>query len=278
MSYLARNQSIFERIDRHNRAETAKLRAAAQKCLAISERLAQERAAIDRDGHLTREGKQARLTEVLKKNYGRELRDARKPFDEFARNIAAVRETVKPVTVDRTDVVAAMERQEMRAFMRGLSNAEKTALLLESPDARFLDAVLDAPAALSGIAPEIYGRAKDAREEQIHGPVLRELEAMEALLADAQNAALIARNDLMSIVDLDQRAFDRIMLPIENKKDAPWLKHMDDKVVVVIPGETVYAPATSEQLRDGVYYDNAAQFFEAHGCKDQTEWQARQAA
>jgi hypothetical protein len=278
MSYAVRNQNILARIDRHEHPDTAKLRAAAQRCLDVSERFSHKRAEVDQDTFLTRDGKRAHLIDALRKDYGRDLRDARGPLDVFAKNIAAVRDAIKPVMIDRTDVVAAMERQELRAFIRGLPHAEKTALLLENPDARFLDAVLDAPAALSGVPPEIYGRAKQAREEQIHGPVLRELEAMESLLADAQNAATIARNDLMGMIEMDERSFDRIMLPIENKQHAPWLKREGESVVVIVPGESTALPATADQLRDGVYYDSAAQFFEAHGCKDQNEWAARRAA
>lgn len=279
MSLADRNKSILERIDRYADHPSANgLRKAAENCLAVSERFARERDLIVQNGHLTQEGVRAQLTDTLRRTHGRDLRDARKPLEVAAGKLKTMREQVKPAQIDHTDVVAALERQEIRAFVRSLTSQDRTKLLTPGGDPRVLDAVLDAPAALSGVPENYFAQVKSWREEQLHGPLLNEIAELDALLSEAQNAAVIARGDLMNTMQIDQRAFDRIMLPIENKAEAPWLKKDGESVVVVIPGQTSYRTATADELRDGVFYDNADAFFQAHGVKNQAEWLARKAA
>jgi hypothetical protein len=145
-----------------------------------------------------------------------------------------------------------------------VSDVDRLKEVCNEPDARVLDAVLDMPPEYSGLSKEQYGQVKAAREEQLRGPLLREIEAAEEVLAEAESAAAIARGDLMSIVELDQRSFDQIMLPIENKTAAPWLLKRGDRVMVVDPGAAthaeMYQDATPDQLRDGKYYADMQEY------------------
>ncbi|WLA78816.1 hypothetical protein [Bradyrhizobium elkanii] len=261
MSYAKRNANILGRIDRHGDHASARLlREAAEKCLEISERFAKERADIEKNNHLTPDGRKAQLLESLKTRHARDLRDARKPLEDFAKSIESMRAKVKPAEIDRGDIVGALERMEIRTFVFNSTNAEKMKLLLEDADPVILDAVLSAPRALSGVPAEYYDRAKAAREEQLHGPVLRDIAAAQEVLSEARNAAAIARADLMGTIEMDQREFDRLMHPIENRTAAPWLLKQGDRVVVVAPGESVYKEATEDQLRDGKFYASMQEY------------------
>ena len=255
MSYAKRNANILDRIDRYaTHPSTAALRKAAENCFTIAENFAKHRDFLERDGFFTPEGKRAKLTEALTKQFARDMRDARAPIEAAAKEIERLRGNIKPVAVDRTDVVAAMERAEIRAFIRSLPSAEKIATLLNQPDPKILDAVLDAPAALSGVPEQHYAAAKEAREEQLFGPQLKEIEALQAVVDEANAAATIARTDLATVVEMDQAAFDRLVVPIEKKTAAPWLLKQGDRVVVVEPGAATYQDATPDQLRDGKFY------------------------
>src|SRR6266481_4377901 len=126
MSYAQRNANILDRIDRYAvHPSTAALRKAAENCFTIAENFAKHRDFLERDGFFTPEGKRAKLTEALTKTFARDLRDARKPIQDAAKDIERLRGNIKPVQVDRTDVVAAMERAEIRAFIRSLPSGEK---------------------------------------------------------------------------------------------------------------------------------------------------------
>jgi hypothetical protein len=132
--------------------------------------------------------------------------------------------------------------------------AQKRACCSWRADPRILDAVLSMPRQVSGVPEEIYTKAKTAREEQLHGPLLREIEAAENVLSEARAVSAVARSGLMNTVELTQREFDKLMLPIENKVAAPWLLKQGDKVLVVVPGETTYREASPDQLREGKFY------------------------
>jgi hypothetical protein len=256
-----RNQSILNRFDRHaENPATARLAAAAAECLTISEKFANQRELLERDGYLTPEGKRAKLAEALTKQFARDMRDARVPIEAAAQEVTRLRGEIKPVQVDRTDVVAAMERQEIRAFIRGLSSQDKIAALLKQADPKILDAVLDAPAALSGVPEQQYAAAKAAREQQLFSPQLQEAAALQAVVDEANAAARVARNDLATVVEMDQTSFDKIVLPIENKKAAPWLLKQGEKVVVVVPGATTYQEATEDQMREGKFYADMPEY------------------
>jgi hypothetical protein len=249
-----RNQSILDRFNKYAHPKTAALVRSAEHCLTIAEQFANQRARLDADNHLTAAGRSAKLTDSLTKQFARDMRDARAPIEAAAKDVERLRGNIKPTAVDRTDVVAAMERAEIRAFIRGLPSGDKIAALLKQADPKILDAVLDAPAALSGVPEEHYARAKTAREEQLHGPQLREIDALKAVVDEANAAATIARADLAAVVEMDQASFDKLVMPIEKKAAAPWLLKQGDRVVVVVPGATTYQDADTDQLREGKFY------------------------
>jgi hypothetical protein len=265
MSYAKRNAGILDRIDRHAaHPSTAALRRAAENCFTIAENFAKHRDFLERDGFFTPEGKRAKLTEALTKQFARDMRDARQPIEAAAKDIERLRGEIKPVPVDRTDVVAAMERAEIRAFIRGLSDKDRIAALLQQPDPKVLDAVLDAPAALSGVPEQHYAAAKAAREEQLFGAQLAEIDALQAVVDEANAAATIARTDLATVVGMDHASFDQIMLPIENKTAAPWLVRNGETVLRVDPTKRGTAefqlPASIEEIREGKFYENEAAY------------------
>jgi hypothetical protein len=61
-------------------------------------------------------------------------------------------------------------------------------------------------------------------------------------------------SDLATVVEMDQAAFDRLVVPIEKKTAAAWLLKQGDRVVLVEPGATTYQDATESDLREGKYY------------------------
>jgi hypothetical protein len=151
------------------------------------------------DGRYSAAGKQAQLAE-LRATQERLMADARAPIDSAMKGIDRLRGQIKPAPVDRTDAVAEMRRAEIRTYMRGLTDlARKGKLLSPQPDPSILDSVLDMPCELSGVTAEDYALARQAREEQLHGPKLREIEALQAVVGEADAAASIARADLASL-------------------------------------------------------------------------------
>ncbi len=148
-----------------------------------------------------------------------------------------------------------MRHNQMVLGIRGMTSQEQIAALVKG-DPEILDAVLDATPLASGVPEQHYVAAKTAREEQLFGAQLAEIDALQAVVDEANAAATIARTDLATVVEMDKASFDKIMLPIENKAAAPWLLKQGDRVVVVVPGATTYQDATETDLREGKYYTN----------------------
>jgi hypothetical protein len=98
-----------------------------------------------------------------------------------------MRDTIKPVIIDNNDFVGELKRREIREHLSRLSNADRLKEVFNEPNARVLDAVLDMPAEYSGLSKEQYTQVKAAREEQLHGPLLREIVVAEEVLAEAES-------------------------------------------------------------------------------------------
>jgi chromosome segregation ATPase len=198
MNYAQRNATILSRLDRHAKQ-------AAENCLAIAQNASNRRDELQRElqrnSFLTPEGKRAKLTEELAGAEPR-MREARGPIDSAAKGVERLRGQLKSAPVDRTDAVAEMRNAEIRAYVRSMeSSLLRSAAMLSDP--RIRDAVLDQPAALSGVPELDYQKAKAARDEQVqeqlNGAKLREIEALQAVVDEANAVAGVAANDLASL-------------------------------------------------------------------------------
>lgn len=260
-----RTQSILKRLEKFSEhPATPKLIAAATNCLAIAEKFAAQREQLDRDVNLSDLGRRAKITDATK-SHARALRDARVPIAEVAQQIENLRGKIKPVAVDRTDVVAAILRAEIRTYMRGLGTQDQIAALLKQSEPAILDAVLETPAALSGVAPEHYAVAKETRERQLHGPALKQIAELQTIVDEADAAAQVARNDLAVTSGLDQADFEKVVRPIETRQQAPWLiKAGEGKILRVFPEKRgtheMYKPAEPDEISDGIFFKDEAEY------------------
>jgi hypothetical protein len=160
---------------------------------------------------------------------------------------------VKP-PVDRNDVVAAMERQELRATIAEMPDAERIGFVLGTSDPRIIEAVLGQPAVVSGIPEEVFSKVEASYQERRYAKELREIRDLEAVVAEAEAAARVARDEMRQTIGLDPKCFDDIVKPIEEKRSAPWLIKDGEKIRVVKPGQHHYPEASADEIRDGVYY------------------------
>jgi hypothetical protein len=207
-NYAQRNTFILAGLDRHAaHPATAALRAAAAQCLAVAQNFANQRADLEQDSRYTINGKREKLKEVLP-GVTRLMVDARGPIDSAKKGLERLRGELKPVPpVGRTDAIAEQRDAEIRAYVNRMeSSLDRSAAMLSNPVVR--EAVLGQFAAMSGVPQKDYDLAKTARDEQLNeqlnGPKLREIEALQAVVDEADGAAGIAQNDLTSLSELDE--------------------------------------------------------------------------
>ena len=171
---------------------------------------------------------------------------------------------VRPLA-DANNVVAEMRRRELRDAVAAMSDDERIAYVLNVKDNAIVAALLDQPAVVTSIPEEIFAKVEAAYVERMFGKELQEIKAFEAIIAEAQAAAAVARDEMQRTIGLECKQFDEIVVPIETKARAPWLLREGDRVVVVKPGESTYPVATPDELRDGVFYADLVEYERANG-------------
>jgi hypothetical protein len=266
-----RNAQLLQQVASHP------LKSTLARCLDLAETFAGDVQFLQLNKDLSESGRnnarQAKLRAAI-----RDLRDARAPINELQGKLDAKRKAVAMPKFDQTDVVGFLRRQELRAALRSAANTGQRTLLLEDPT--FADAMLEQPAALSGLHPQHgEGEAKDQgnqdfilveavkkrRLESLFAPQLAEIGEMEKIISEANMIADIARVDLQSNSGMDSRVFAEFVKPVENKANAPWLRHDKDwdghdRIIVVDVENHRGRVATPDEVRDGVFFKDLAEY------------------
>jgi hypothetical protein len=267
---LARN--LLDRIPaNHPQAKT--LRAAAEGTIAVAESFAAKKAALQKGNRYTSEGMQQALREMLP-DHAAQMAAAKAPITKLQREAKQRREAIKVPTPDPANLAAAIERQEIRSFLRGLPIGERNALLVGTKDERILEAALTAPPELSGLSGEkmrhIAERVETNYLEMKFGTEVKAVAALEDAVAEAAAAAKVARARLAIEADMDERAFAALVGPAEQKGAAPWLvKNGAGDVPQVVEvddnGTAHYHRATEWEASVGVYYKDVDEWCAAIG-------------
>jgi len=276
-----RTQSLIDRVPDHPLAATIKN--AMVDALTAAEAFRLHNASLKKAGTLTTIGQRQALQEEFTKNAARRVVRAADPIRKARKDIQHRREGLTIKAIDPANVTATLDRQEIRAWLRSLDLNARQATLHTTKDKRILEAVVTAPPELSGIlelgpAAEGVANSVEARYlEMEYGSEMRELEALDRVVSEGEAVAAIARNDLMSELELDQREFNELMRPIEQGVGRPWLikrpriagsGRAEDDVIVceILPdGSASYRDATAEDQAAGVFYRDAAEYRAASG-------------
>jgi hypothetical protein len=267
MTISARTQLFLDRIRDH--ALSPAMRSVISECLAASENFVAMQRALERDGTLTARGQAVALDAELPKVLKAFVR-ATDPIKHAQSEIATRRAAMVIKQPDQANVSAAIERGEIRAYLRGLNPIDWHSLVETTEDPRILEAMVTAPPVLSGFTADQAPLVDAVKERYLQlnfGAEMSALDESAAVIAEASAAAQVARNEIQKASGLSDRDFAATMAPIEKKIGAPWLlKQPNGDVLVVKPGQNQYPVATADDLRDGVFY------------KDEAEWRAAQGA
>jgi len=167
-----------------------RLRKAYLDAVDIGERLDTDRQRIQSDRNLTDVGKRDALAKSCAK-HAAALKCARLAVEGAERGIAEQKEALRPKPADKTDIAGALRRQELRAWLRGLSVDERAAALKE-PNTEIVQAVVEMPAPVSGTNQAYYERMVAAAIENGNPGALDELEKLQSALATAKQAVGVA--------------------------------------------------------------------------------------
>lgn len=131
---------------------------------------------------------------------------------------------------------------------------------------------MTAPPELSGFTGHLAGVVDqvEQRFELTYGDEVAEINALDAVVAEAEMALQIARQDLGQVLELDGREFEVVMRPIEQGVGWPWLlQNAGDQRIQVVKvsaeGTASYRPATPAHIAAGAYCRDFAEYRAAQG-------------
>lgn len=110
------------------------------------------------------------------------------------RDIKTQRESLTPRVTDRKDVSSAMLRLDTRQFLRSKTVAEVARLAENDPS--ILEAIFEAPAAMSGLTDEVRGHILSGYLHKTAAPQMRDLAEQEAVAEVFETAIAMATNAL----------------------------------------------------------------------------------
>jgi hypothetical protein len=255
----SRNAELIKRYDRHP------LRREVEHALEVAEKFAEGKAAIDNDKYLSPEGKTAKKGALVRAAL-RDIRDAGAPIDAMKTKRAALVASIKPVSFDKSDFAHALLRAELRSALKSMPIGDRAALLLgEKSDPAFTDALLEAPGILSGIDHQMYEQIREQRLATLFTQESFQVESLNDQIAETEAALQIAQDDVGRAAGLPPHEFAKLATEISAKRNAVWLKNDRDVngepvVIVVPPRGGPSRPATGDEIRDGKFYRDLAEF------------------
>jgi hypothetical protein len=169
--------------------------------------------AIAQDRRLSAEGRRDKAKEHVQKALG-VLDDLQKPIADYRKQTESLRSGIKTPGYDKGDLVAAMNRRELRDRAARMSFGQRAALMSgPTRDTNFIDAVLEQAAWVSGFNThnpnelELYEGAKQSRLHDLNGPLMDALAARDSTESEIMMVVNVVRNDIQSdATDLASRA------------------------------------------------------------------------
>jgi hypothetical protein len=149
------------------------------------------------------------------------------------------------------DQVAAMTQKQRDALTRNPDNLDPITA----------EALVTAPASLTGISKIHRQQLIDRALQAQHGDKIAELKELERAIEAAESAVEEIR---LEAGVFDPHKFNQLAAPVEQKVNAPWLKKFREKGVDVVrkieigEGQKTGSAtlATPEEIENGVFADN----------------------
>jgi hypothetical protein len=198
MNRHPRNQSLLAQI-----SETNSFKATlAPRIFEIGNAFDWDIEAIAQDRRLSAEGKRDKLKERRQEALSK-LTDLQKPIDDYRKQTASLRSGMKAPSYDKTDIIGAMNRRELRD-RAALMNFGQREMRMAGPhrDPSFIDAVLEMPAWVSGFNEfepnelKLYEAARESRQRDLNGELMDALEARASTESEIMMVANVVRNDI----------------------------------------------------------------------------------
>ena len=145
------------------------------------------------------------------------------------------------------DHFAALSQKQRDALTRNPDNL----------DPIMAEALVTAPASLTGVSKMHRQQIIDRALEVQHGDKIAELKELERAIEAAESAVEAGRDEVRLEAGIfDPHKFDQLAAPVEQKVNATWLRKRGEQINVVDLERREERPATPAEIETGVYAED----------------------
>jgi hypothetical protein len=192
-----------------------------------------------------------------------QFKKGRDTIQAAKREVASLRDKIKLQPSDKTDVVGAIRRWEMREFLRAMPDKDRRAYVSkrrENIDPELALAISELPAEFSGVLETDRNELLDRALRAQHGEAMDQLVELERAIEVTESAVEVGRDEVRLETGLPAHAFNERAAQIEAKAPTPWLRREGEQTVVVELDKRVARPATPEEIATGAFYRDFDEF------------------
>jgi hypothetical protein len=179
-------------------------------------------AEIAKNRGLNDQGKRDATRKLLANGYVSWVEKLSEDLKPTRLHVQKLRAEIVPKIADRTDVVAELQRAEIRRHVQNLPLADRTALAFSADlDPAIAEAIMTAQPMLSGLPADRHAHMVRSHLERHHSAELAEIEHIENQIEVVEAATQTARNDIFFASGLDDIEFRQIVTAAPSKPGAP---------------------------------------------------------
>jgi hypothetical protein len=246
----------------------AKLEAAYLSALDTVDSIEERKANSAKSGKFTADGLTDDALQFALNNAVPTFKRGRDAIKAAKAEAKARREALQLQKPDKSDVAGAILRAQICDRLAAMSAKDRDAFInsnIEKLDPVTAEAILTAPAWLSGVSNSHRQLLTDRALQAQHGEAVAELQELERAIEVATSAVEIGRDEVRIEAGVhDPHKFDQLAAPIEAKQSAPWLRRKRngdaEEIRVVDIDQGVERSATPEEIASGVFYENADEY------------------
>jgi hypothetical protein len=249
----------------------ARLRQAYLGALEAVDKLEARKADALASGKFTASGATDHVAEFVFKDLVPTFKRGRNAIEAARREAGKLRDKIKLQPGDKTDVVGALQRREMREFLRTMPDKQRNEYISkrrDNMDPALALAICELPAEFSGVLETDRNDLIDRALQAQHGEEMARLQELEEAIEIAASAVETGRDEVRTETGLNPQTFDYRAAQFENKSETPWLKRMTEngqEVVRVVrwakDGSAGTAPlATPQDVETGRFFNSRAEY------------------
>lgn len=214
---------------------------------------------IRNDQTLSPIGRTSAIQDAIRSQYSPAFQKAIGPLGTGGATLLDMKAKFIIAPSDPSNIVAAMMASEVRQMVRAMDPIARLSFALGATDERIADAILTAPATLSGLDDHSFDQVSETVLKRRFGPQMAAVDALQDALDAAKAATDVLMNDMRVASGLDERQFSQAC-GADPVGGISWLLNDGSRVLRVTPGtdgkNTTYRPATPGEISVGKYYAN----------------------